>query len=193
MTIVTACSPPRTSIDWFTCDMRVGLPCSDPVCAPLNPVNFQSESLPLEARYLRLMREIYAILNALSTNMKLISKANSTLFGHLGSDTILFLAGIWTSSSFSTHNKANVVGYVALRHASAFLRAHVDGDSVVDFQTVLPSLLVALQSIDRQIRSAAMDCINVLAKVDEGKKPTLIYAYDQVYSNASGMLAYSCS
>ena len=99
-------------------------------------------------------------------------------------DALLFLAGIWTSPTTNAKYNTSVIKYVALRHALAFLRAQSAGS--VDFQTIIPALLVALQSVDRQVRSAAVECLDVLANVVEGTKPASIYALDRVYGAASG-------
>lgn len=130
------------------------------------------------------MREAYAAINATSANPKLVALANRAIFEHLHADALLFLCGIWTLPSSSAKYNLNTVKYVALRHALAFLRAQSTG--VVDFQTVLPAFLVALQSTDRQVRSAAVECVDVLANVEEGAKPASIYALDRVYGTASG-------
>lgn len=123
-------------------------------------------------------------MNAVSANQKLVTQANIALFERLGPDVLIFLAGLWTSSEKDIKGKTNVIDYVALRHASAFLRAQSSGENQIDFQVIIPALLTALQSTDRQVRSAALDCINVLAK--EERKPTSIYAYDRVYGASSG-------
>ena len=92
---------------------------------------------------------------------------------------------MWTLPPSVNGIDAETTRYIALRHALAFIRAKTS-DVVTDFQTILPSFLIPLQSSDRRVRSAVMDCVATLAAAVS--KPTSVYAYDAVYGPASGEL-----
>ena len=142
-----------------------------------------SESKDRGVRYLYLMRAVYSAVNTTSSNLKFVMHVNQKLFEQLQVDSLLFLAGLWMHAIESTK-------YVALRHALAFFGAH-SSNVVVDFQTVIPALVCTLQSTDKRIREAAMECIATLAKsTSSAAKPAVVYAYEQVYGQASATLQY---
>ena len=139
--------------------------------------------------YVRLQRICYSIVNAVATNINLAIRANHVIFETFGSDSLCFLASIWTSPVMASGVDQDATRYIALRHASAFIRGQ-DAERPVDFQVVLPSLLVALQASDKRIRAAAMECITHTAASNSGSRPTSIYAFDQVYGSDSGGILY---
>ena len=72
---------------------------------------------------------------------------------------------------------------VALLHAAAFLEAHILEDDGIDFQTILPLLLVALQDPDTQICQGALECISRIRTLSD-RKLSLVYRFDTVYGDS---------
>lgn len=82
---------------------------------------------------------------------------------------------------------------VALRHATAFLRAHAP-TGAVDFQTIIPALICAVQDLHKPIRIAAFECLySVVKGLQSGAKPTEIYSYDVVYGSGTSCEYSSCA
>ena len=141
------------------------------------------------ARFVDLMRTVYVLANSSATLPALSTHLLRSLFINLGDDALQLLAGIWLHSDSSA--PSTPAEFASLRHAAAFLEAHFATQSSVDFQTVLPALLVALQHSDRRVREAALECVDVLARLSQAQKPSGIYAFDALYGSASGeSLAY---
>ena len=69
-------------------------------------------------------------------------------FINLKQDALAFLAGIWATGGKEAFKESRPV---ALLHAAAFLEAHILEDDGTDFQTILPTLFVALQNPDQQL------------------------------------------
>lgn len=151
----------------------------------LNNVNTISSQ---SSRFLLLQKNVYTLLNASISTTETISQINNNIFTHFGSDTLLFLASLWISPPSLPNIITDTTRYIALRHALAFIRAKTTDDHVIDIQTVLPSLLVSLQSTDRRVRLVTMDCITTLAAA--ASKPSGVYAYDVVYGRVSADLKY---
>lgn len=114
-----------------------------------------------------------------------------TIFAHIGGEVGAFLAGIWTSASSSGISKE--VKTIALQHFNAFLFAQCEGNVAhVDFQTIIPALLVAMTDGDEGVRSGALSCVVFLAgcekpSSDKGKGAgTGVYGYDTLYGSHSG-------
>lgn len=108
------------------------------------------------------------------------------LFSTLGPDVLLFLAEIWTGPPHLATIDADTASYLALRHALAFILARTESDQLEDLQVVIPALLMPLQSQDQQIREAAIQCFAALLALSEKGKPKAVYAYDEIYGEASG-------
>ena len=77
------------------------------------------------------------------------------------------------------------IQYAALRHAGAFLEAHVVTQRTFDFQTVLPAMLVMLQHADASVREAAIRCIAVAVKLSHSQEAEAVYAFDAIYGGDS--------
>jgi U3 small nucleolar RNA-associated protein 10 len=103
------------------------------------------------------------------------------LFDGLKEDALAFLAGVWTSPTSSDQDVH--LHAVALHHASAFLQAYIAAEAGIDFQTILPSLLVALQSQDKAQREAALTCIAHLRQLAERRLLT-VYKFDIIYGES---------
>lgn len=127
------------------------------------------------------MRKVYTLANASTSVPRLTVNLLQGLFDALKEDALAFLAGIWTAPKSS--GDSNIV---ALRHASAFLQAHIAEEDGIDFQTILPSLIVAVQSSDQTQREAALTCIAQLRQLAEGKF-SAVYKFDVVYGQSQSM------
>lgn len=129
------------------------------------------------------MRQVYRLANSSANVPALSSHLMRSLFISLADDTLSFLAGIWLNCPPTAEE--SVLTYVSLYHAAAFLEAYNATQHIVDFQTVLPAILVALQHPDRRVREAALQCVAALNRLSAGKKPTAVYAYDAIYGASS--------
>ncbi|TFK37695.1 hypothetical protein BDQ12DRAFT_685121 [Crucibulum laeve] len=136
--------------------------------------------------YIGLMRAVYSLANESSLPV-LSTGLLQALFISLKDDALAFLAGIWSGSS--TDEKYNDVRHIALLHAAAFLEAHVLENDGMDFQTILPSLLIALQSEDSRIRQVAMECVSRLRILTE-RKLSNVYRFDIIYGQNERKLQY---
>ncbi|KAG6836982.1 hypothetical protein H0H93_016935 [Arthromyces matolae] len=139
-------------------------------------------------RYVELIRKIYILANASSSTPVFTTGVLRSLFVSLQSDALAFLAGIWTMPS-KTGGTIENLHTVALHHADAFLQAHLQENDGVDFQTVLPSLLVALQSNNKDQRNIASSCLSTLNDLAQGKF-TSVYAFDTIYGESEDQLQY---
>lgn len=136
-------------------------------------------------RYLQLMRAVYTFSNSSSHMPVLTTHLLRLLFLKLGDDALAFLVGIWLNNLADAESKDDHVSYAALRHAAAFLSAHTSTEHWVDFQTVLPALLVVLQSPTRRVREAAVECLGLIAQISQAKDASAVYAFDAIYGAGS--------
>lgn len=123
------------------------------------------------------MRSIYQLANASTTVPVISTTILQILFVTLKGDALAFLAGIWSTGS---HDAVKDSQGISLLHAAAFLEAHIQEDDGVDFQTILPALLVALQSNDTQICQGALECISRMRILAEHKFSS-VYRFDAIY------------
>ncbi|TCD67119.1 snoRNA-binding rRNA-processing protein utp10 [Steccherinum ochraceum] len=138
--------------------------------------------------YVNLMRAVYRLVNSSANAASFSSYVMRSLFITLAEDTLSFLAGIWLHTA--TSPDAVVLTYVSLYHAAAFLEAHNAAQHTIDFQTIVPALLVAVQHTDRRVREAALQCVAALSRLSNTKKPVAVYAYDVIYGASSTSLLY---
>ena len=139
------------------------------------------------------MTTIYALANAASTLPLLSAYLLRALFISLKGDALIFLAGVWTSASKDPTTEIRTqVQLAALAHASAFLIAHEVAQGSIDFQTIVPLVLVALESPDQPVRSTAVQCLSVLGRLSQVVHPKTVYAFDTVYGSHSGEIIW-CS
>ena len=131
-------------------------------------------------RYISLMGTVYKLANALPSLPSLTTNILRTLFVNLKDDSLVFLIGILMQSLGTNGNRGLCV--TALRHATSFLKAQPN----VDFQVILPSLVVAMQDADSGIREAALECVEVM--VANNKDIQVVYGFDVIYGESSGVL-----
>ncbi|KAI0632952.1 hypothetical protein C8Q77DRAFT_1120632 [Trametes polyzona] len=146
------------------------------------------------AHYVQLLRDVYRLSNSSAHLALLSTHLLCMLFGNLGDDALAFLAGVWLNagsiSESDSTDEHTQVQYAALRHAAAFLEAHVVADRTVDFQTVFPAMLVMLQSPDESVRGAVALCIAVVVRICGAKEAESVYAFDAIYGADSDKLQY---
>ncbi|KAF6741372.1 hypothetical protein DFP72DRAFT_995311 [Ephemerocybe angulata] len=135
--------------------------------------------------YVSAARKLYGVLNNSGTVPSLALGLLQILFASLKSDVLSFLAGIWTSDVTELQRLQTL----ALLQATAFLEAHVQEADGIDFQTILPALLVALHGSNAQSRLAALECLKRLQIVSQGKL-TQVYKFDLIYGQNSEDLQY---
>jgi U3 small nucleolar RNA-associated protein 10 len=135
-----------------------------------------------EDLYVSGARKVYKMLNNSGTVPILALGLLQSLFSVLKTDVLVFLAGVWTSSSSDFQSLQTL----ALLQATAFLEAHVQEADGIDFQTILPAVLVALQFSNPLSRLAALECVKRLRIVSESKL-TQVYKFDVIYGKDSRM------
>jgi U3 small nucleolar RNA-associated protein 10 len=69
---------------------------------------------------------------------------------------------------------------LALLYASAFLQAHIDGNDGVDYQTIVPLLLIGLSNPSGLVRQAAIKCVAQL-QVPAERHLVTVYKFDGIY------------
>ncbi|KAJ7146113.1 hypothetical protein C8R44DRAFT_600928 [Mycena epipterygia] len=134
-----------------------------------------------------LMRTVYKLANSSAVVPLLTVGLLRELFINLKDDALGFLAGLWTACLASAAGNSTCV--VALRHAAAFLEAHIAEADGVDFQTILPSLIICLQSSEPEIRAAALDCISLQRNL-AAQRFSAVYAFDAIYGESESKLQY---
>jgi U3 small nucleolar RNA-associated protein 10 len=138
-----------------------------------------------------LAHRLYSLANSRSTASSLSTSLLKALFVNLREQTLLFLAGVWTSSILSEMESVDLA-HAALFHGAAFLRAQVaDEEHPHDFQVVVPSLFIALRSTHHAVRSAAIDCISIISQSATATGSPTVYALDSVYGTRSSLLLYT--
>ncbi|KAJ3856701.1 armadillo-type protein [Lentinula lateritia] len=125
-----------------------------------------------------------------------------TLFANLGGEVGVFLSSIWLRFCCKSDTKdedLSTLGSFALYHLAAFLQAHTitppAGEVVVDFQILVPMVVIALSSSVQEVRKAAVECLSTLTVLSVGennkrKKFDVVYAFDRVYGVAEAELQY---
>lgn len=134
------------------------------------------------APYARFASKVYAIANSTFVHPSLATKLLRSLLTQLGSDALLFFASTWSAPNDLTTPFLRIA---ALKHAAAFLRAHNSTKDKLDFQLLLPALLLAVQDTGKQVRAAALEVLSIIGQVKEVDD---VYALDTIYGERSGTL-----
>ncbi|KAF5392137.1 hypothetical protein D9757_003220 [Collybiopsis confluens] len=169
-----------------------------------------------EDLYADLMQQLYIFSNTLASASIFTVGASQArvyiikvMFRCLGSEAGVFLVSVWLRFGVGIQinkekeDEMNTLGAVVLSHLAAFLQAHTtpsSGSSAMDFQTLLPAVVLALSNPDRDIRMAGVNCLGALKKLSvsevskgKGRKFDAVYAFDRVYvntNNGEGDLQY---
>jgi U3 small nucleolar RNA-associated protein 10 len=141
-------------------------------------------------RYVELMRTVYYIANSPSSSSAISTALLHVLFTNLKDDALAFLAGIWSGAERRARDNEHLRA-LALLHASAFLQAHIDEDDGVDFQTIVPLLLIGLSSPSGLVRQAAIKCVAQLQVLAERQLVT-VYKFDGIYGVKESKLMDCC-
>ncbi|EKM74924.1 hypothetical protein AGABI1DRAFT_123475 [Agaricus bisporus var. burnettii JB137-S8] len=152
-------------------------------------VNWLCDQSQVGPYYVSLMRAVYALANRSSTLPVITSCLLRILFMNLKTDALVFLAGVWTSPTSFASDDNSLLQEVALLHAAAFLEAHVLEADGMDFQTILPAVLVGLQNQATGVRKAAIECLSRIRLISE-KKLKSVYKFDEVYGDVKDTLQY---
>ncbi|KAG9044794.1 snoRNA-binding rRNA-processing protein utp10 [Tulasnella sp. UAMH 9824] len=160
---------------------------SRPNGVQLEWLKHNSEGKPEVHLYVKLTRAIYSLANSCSSLHSLPTNLLRALFLGLKDEALLFLAGVWTEDLSKTSSSQEHLRRVALSHAAAFLRAQASagGSDFVDFQVVVPALLVALGLPDKQSRQSAIECLKRLVDMQREQRASL-YASESIYGERSG-------
>ncbi|KAJ3288341.1 HEAT repeat-containing protein 1 [Borealophlyctis nickersoniae] len=117
---------------------------------------------------------------------------------HLRKDSLEFCSQFWTDDELDS---SVLVQAASLNIATSFISVFTDTESRVkyDFQLVVPSILVALTSQSKTVRSCALFCLKAIkncyarcGNLDSKKKKNApsIYAYDEFYGASSAQVQY---
>ncbi|KJA17838.1 hypothetical protein HYPSUDRAFT_191636 [Hypholoma sublateritium FD-334 SS-4] len=178
----------KTTLSWLQISIITAI---SSIPAPSDVVfDWITETTPVDEDkahlYISLMRSIYQLANASTTVPVISTTILQILFVTLKGDALAFLAGIWSTGSNDTVKDSQGI---SLLHAAAFLEAHIQEDDGVDFQTILPALLVALQSNDTQICQGALACISRVRILAEHNFSS-VYRFDTIYGENDRALQY---
>ena len=183
ITIIAAISqiprPTHLSLNWLIETNHVWLFICFISCL-FSSVTFLQMPMGRGHRYVRLMRTIYHLANVSTTLPVLSSTLLQSLFVNFKKDALIFLAGVWFTSDVEVLKESR---NVTLLHATAFLEAHILEDDGIDFQTILPPLLVALQDPDVQICQGVLECISRM-RILSDRKLSSVYQFDTVYGDS---------
>ncbi|TIB99805.1 hypothetical protein E3Q18_01415 [Wallemia mellicola] len=126
---------------------------------------------------------VYKLGNAPYVLTNLATILLRSLFVALRETSLSFLASIYTNRQYSDH-----IRNAAIKHTDAFLKVSATAEAKVDFQTILPSVLIALQDPIKDVRLGAIHCLRTLSKSNctTGE----IYAFDKIYGSNSKHIQY---
>ncbi|KAK2465147.1 hypothetical protein APHAL10511_002839 [Amanita phalloides] len=173
----------RSTLHWIQLAIIAAI---STIPAPVPALDWTTD-LNSTSTYVELMRSVYYIANASSSPVVSMSLLH-VLFINLKDESLAFLAGIWSGADGKTDDDEQL-RLIALHHASAFLQAHIDEDDGVDFQTIIPLLLISLSGRSGFVRQAALKCIPQLQTLAERKLVT-VYKFDGIYGMTDRKLQY---
>lgn len=127
-------------------------------------------------------RRLYTLANSPSLHDSIARDLVRSLFTQFGKDALIFFASVWTDRS---SNVPFTLRVAALKHAYAFVGAHAVGQAKVDFQMIVPALVVAMRDSEQGVRSAAVELLKLVAKSPSDIAE--VYGLDTLYGSKSGM------
>ncbi|KAF9553866.1 hypothetical protein CPC08DRAFT_672807 [Agrocybe pediades] len=176
----------RTSCNWLQISLLAQI-CRIPRPADLLLdwlASIASGTTDVAQRYVNLIRSIYRLANASASVPVLATTLLQILFASLKGDSLAFLAGLWSNGDAGDSPDS-----ISLLHAAAFLEAHIQENDGVDFQTIIPALLVALQSTDARTCQGAIECLARIRLLSE-RKLSSVYRFDTIYGENENALQY---
>lgn len=143
--------------------------------------------------HLALARSLYAWANGDTAAAPIARSVLAVLFGLLKESTPAFLAGIWIK-----HDGDARLATTALKHTRAFLSAHASykATSATDFQTLVPSLLIAAMNDAVSVRREAVENLRLVTQLakngcsEDAAAGAAVWGYDGVYGPGSEDLKY---
>ncbi|KAG8912993.1 snoRNA-binding rRNA-processing protein utp10, partial [Tulasnella sp. 417] len=159
---------------------------SRPSSVQVEWLKHDSKGKPEVHPYVKLTRAVYALANSCSSLHSLPTNLLRALFLGLKDETLLFLAGVWTEDLSITSSSREHLRRIALSHAAAFIQAQAssEGSDFVDFQVIIPALLVALGLHDKASRQSAVECLKHLMEMQREQR-TSLYAIESIYADRS--------
>ena len=173
------CDRPENPITFARLTTALVATLSKVIRPPNCSIYLSDDSSAAELPYRSFATSIYILVNSDILSPPLAQSLLQSLFVQLNNDTLLFLASIWTSGP-------RHIRVAALRHALAFVNAHSSSGPAVDFQLLVPALLILLQDEKKEARSAALAVLRAVAASGE-KSGGEVYAIDTIYGANSGM------
>ncbi|KAG8889028.1 snoRNA-binding rRNA-processing protein utp10 [Tulasnella sp. 332] len=136
------------------------------------------------SQFVKLTRSIYALVNSASSFCPLATTLLQGVFVNIKDEALVFLVGVCTDE----HSPPSLQR-LALDHAKAFLLVQLASQTIsaMDFQVIVPALLVALSSSDRSVRTVATECIECLHKMHSDRRAS-VYAVDSIYGKHTSAL-----
>jgi hypothetical protein len=128
------------------------------------------------------MRSLYKLTSSSSSLSVIPASLLRAQFIHLADDALAFLVGVWLSEDDARLRR------IALSHAFAFIAAYEATETITDFQTVLPALLVAFGDPDRGVRHQASECVQLIARLSKAKQASGVYAFDAIYEKSTSKI-----
>lgn len=144
----------------------------------------QGNAATRNAKFVRLMRSLYKLTSSSSSLSVIPASLLRAQFIHLADDVLTFLVGVWLSEEDARLRR------IALSHAFAFIAAYEVSETIIDFQTVLPALLIAFGDPDRAVRHQASECMQLIARLSKAKQASSVYAFDAIYEKSASQLKY---
>ena len=127
---------------------------------------------------------VYKLANAPYALTQLATTLLRSVFKALRDNSLAFLASIWVNNDMEDYMRN-----AALRHAEAFFKVSATDNSKFDYQTIVPSLLIALQDVSKDVRIAAVNCLKILSNSTVSGSPQ-IFAFDSIYGKNSKQIQY---
>lgn len=177
MTLAAEVPPPEGIVINWLVKRFTAVSLSSSLCVLPHISCKQDTSDVRDYRYVTLMRTIYKA--ATASTIAIMMNTLNVLFANIQDDALSFLTGIWLTSLDDDE-----LAVLALGHSVALLEAFKSTCAVVDFQTVLPSLLVALQSPSLKIREYALQCLRLMSESTQTKFKR-VYAFDVIYGHSA--------
>jgi U3 small nucleolar RNA-associated protein 10 len=142
----------------------------------------QGNAATRNAKFVRLMRSLYKLTSSSSFLSVIPASLLRAQFIHFADDALTFLVGVWLSEEDARLRR------IALSHAFAFIAAYEATETIVDFQTVLPALLVAFGDPDRGVRHQASECVQLITRLSKAKQASGVYAFDAIYEKSTSKI-----
>ncbi|KAM0756059.1 hypothetical protein T439DRAFT_308506 [Meredithblackwellia eburnea MCA 4105] len=147
-----------------------------------SPSSSPSEGSLVE--HLNLVKKLYKLAHSGTTPAS--TGLGKEVLGHLlsktvkGPEVLAFLASIWTD----THSSSSSIPMLALQDAQEFIRVYSTARKgvSVDFQTIVPALLVAVFEGDKDVRNAALETVKVVAEfLPKGQSVSDVWGHGKLY------------